>query len=93
MIMESLDLSSYSAVSHLGKETFSDMLVNITRVAVPAIVAMMFALLVEIINISVVGHLGNTAKVAGVGLGNLYLNMFSQSIFTGLNGAIATLVS
>ena len=31
--------------------------------------------------------------MAGVGLGNLYVNMFSQSICCGLNGAIATFVS
>lgn len=49
---------------------------NILNVAIPAIIAMAFSLVVQIINIAIVGHLGDTAKVAGVGLGNLYLNMF-----------------
>ena len=53
------------------------MTLNISIVAIPAIIAMAFSLLVQIINIAIVGHLGDASLVAGVGLGNLYLNMFS----------------
>jgi Na+-driven multidrug efflux pump len=51
---------------------------NIFVVAIPVIIALTFALLVQIVNIAFVGHLedDSEAKVAGVGLGNLYLNMF-----------------
>ena len=66
---------------------------NLAVVAVPAIIAMTFSLLVQIINLSLIGHLNDASIVAGVGLGNLYVNMFSQSLYTGLNGAIATFVS
>ena len=40
-----------------------------------------------------IGHLNDPAKIAGAGLGNMYVNIFCQSIILGLNGAIATLVS
>lgn len=53
----------------------------------------MFALLVVASNTAFVGHLGDSAKLAGVGLGTLYVNIFCQSIILGLNGAIATLVA
>ena len=53
----------------------------------------MFALLVVAMNTAFIGHLGDAAKLAGVGLGLLYVNIFCQSIILGLNGAVATLVS
>lgn len=63
-------------VSKKKDETFKEMSVSIFTIAIPVIIAMSFSLAVQIVNIAVVGHLGDTAKVAGVGLGNLYLNMF-----------------
>jgi MATE family multidrug resistance protein len=45
------------------------------------------------INTAFVGNLGNNELLAGVGLGNLYVNIFCQSIILGLNGAVATLAS
>lgn len=44
-------------------------------------------------NTAFIGHVGDSAKLAGVGLGTLYVNIFCQSIILGLNGAVATLVS
>ena len=71
------------------------MLKNILNVALPAVVSMLFIMIVQTVNIAFVGHLDTDKdeKVAGVGLGNLYLNMFSQSIACGLNGGISTLVA
>ena len=40
-----------------------------------------------------VGHSNDPEKVAGVGLGNMYVNIFCQSIIIGLNGGIGTLVA
>jgi len=74
-------------------ESFKTMSINIIKVAVPTILAQIFALLVVAINTAFVGHAGDTAKLAGVGLGTLYVNIFCQSIILGLNGAVATLVS
>ena len=66
---------------------------RIIKVAVPTILGQVFALLVVAINTGFIGHLGDSAKLAGVGLGLLYINIFCQSIILGLNGAVATLVS
>lgn len=66
---------------------------TILNIAVPTIMALLLNLFVEIINMAFVGHLGDTAKVAGVGLGNMYINIFCLSVINGINGALATLVS
>ena len=66
---------------------------SICKVAIPSILAQVASLLMELVNVAFIGHLGNTAKVAGLGLGNMYINVFCQSIIMGLNGAILTLAS
>ena len=66
---------------------------KIIKIAVPTILAQVFALLVIASNTAFIGHLGDAAKLAGVGLGTLYINIFCQSIILGLNGAVSTLVS
>jgi Na+-driven multidrug efflux pump len=40
-----------------------------------------------------VGHLNDPAKLAGVGLGNITINMFGMSIIIGMNSAVETFVS
>jgi Na+-driven multidrug efflux pump len=47
----------------------------------------------ELINMCFIGHLGDPAKVAGVGIANVYINMVSQSWIMGLNGALSTFVA
>ena len=66
---------------------------NIVTIAVPTILGQVFALIIYAFNTAFIGQLGDSAKLAGVGLGTLYVNIFCQSIILGLNGAIATLVS
>jgi MATE family multidrug resistance protein len=66
---------------------------KIVKVAVPTILGQVFALLVIASNTAFIGHLGDSAKLAGVGLGTLYVNIFCQSIILGLNGAVSTFVS
>lgn len=69
------------------------MILTIIKVAVPVILGQLFALLVEMINVAFIGNLNDPAKVAGAGLGNMYVNITCLSIVFGLNGAIATLAS
>lgn len=69
------------------------MIKNIANIAIPVIVGQFFSLFVEMINVAFVGRLNDPAKVAGAGLGNMYVNIFCLSIVFGLNGAIATLAS
>lgn len=47
----------------------------------------------QLINTYYVGHLNNAALLAGVGMGNMLINVLAYSIMQGLNGSIETLVS
>ena len=87
------DLSRSFDMVKDGPLTTREMTSQIIRIAGPTILAQVFALLVFSMNTAFIGHLGDSAKVAGVGLGTLYTNIFCQSIILGLNGAVATLVS
>ena len=49
--------------------------------------------MVEVINVSFIGHLGDPSLVAGVGLGNMYINALGFAVMIGLNTTIVTLVS
>ena len=70
-------MSIIPLISHKREETLYDMTYNIAVVAIPSIIVMALYLAIQPINLTVVGHLGDPAMIAGVGLGNLYLNMFS----------------
>lgn len=48
---------------------------------------------VEILNLSFIGHLGDTNLVAAVGLGNMYFNTFGLAVYLGLNQTLLTLSS
>jgi MATE family multidrug resistance protein len=52
-----------------------------------------FSFGIDITNMFFIGHTNDSAKIAGIGLGNLYINITSQAIILGLNGAISTLAS
>ena len=75
------------------KEPVTDMVWSLARVALPASITMVFSMLMDLVNMIFVGHLGDSAKIAGIGLGNMYVNIVSQSIIIGLNGGISTLAS
>lgn len=66
---------------------------SLARVAIPACITMVFSLLMEIVNMLFIGHFNDSAKIAGVGLGNMYVNIACQSIIIGLNGGVATLAA
>ena len=51
------------------------MMIVIIKIAITTMVCQVFANLTEIINLIYVGKLDDTAKIAGVGLGNVYINM------------------
>ena len=52
------------------------MSLHIAKVAIPTILGQVFALLVVALNTAFIGHLGDNAMLAGVGLGTLYVNIF-----------------
>lgn len=54
---------------------------------------MLISIVPEVINLIIVGHLGDSHKLAGVGLGNMAVNLLAYSSVIGLNEALQTLVS
>ena len=54
---------------------------------------MMFSMLIDLVNMIFIGHTNDSTKIAGIGLGNMYVNIFCQSIMIGLNGGIGTLAA
>lgn len=64
-----------------GKELLT-MAANAFKVALPAVVSMIFTMFIQIINIAFIGHVeeDSISKVAAVGLGNLFFNMVGQSV-------------
>lgn len=68
------------------------MVLNMFRIAIPAILTYFFALSLEVINLTYIGHLNAPHMVAGVGIANMYMNTFSLFIIMGLNSALTTFV-
>jgi len=48
---------------------------------------------VQLINTYYIGHTNNATLIAGVGMGNMLINVLAFAIMQGLNGAIETLNS
>ena len=55
--------------------TYKEMVQNLLNVSVPVFIAFLSSMFMEVVNTAFIGHLGETAKVAGVGLGNMYVNI------------------
>ena len=54
---------------------------------------MLLLMMQEMINLVFLGHLNESNLLAGVGVGNMFMNMIGLSIVVGLNGALETLVA
>ena len=65
----------------------------ILKQAIPGMFCMVTLMLQEVIKLIFIGHLEDSALLAGVGMGNTILSVFGISLFLGLNGALETLVS
>ena len=69
------------------------MVMDVMAIAIPSVIAMLSQMMVEVINVSFIGNLGDPILVAGVGLGNMYINALGFAVMIGLNTTIVTLVS
>jgi len=69
------------------------MLVVVSKLAVGPIIGMVFQQLVQLINTYTVGHTNDAALIAGVGMGNMLINILAFAIMQGLNGALESLCS
>lgn len=47
----------------------------------------------ELVNLTIIGTLNNNAMIAGVGMGNMTINMIGMSVIMGFNSALDTLIS
>ena len=65
----------------------------VTKMAVPLVIGMLLYLLVQLTNTYFVGNLNDPALLAGVGMGNMLINVLIFAVCQGLNGALETLVS
>ncbi len=61
--------------------------------AVPLVIGMLLYILVQMINTYFIGNLNEPALLAGVGMGNMLINVLCFAVTQGLNGALETLVS
>ena len=50
-------------------------------------------MIVQLMNTYVVGHTNDPVLIAGVGMGNMLINVFAFAVMQGLNGALESLVS
>ena len=66
---------------------------KILGIAIPALAATLLTFMAELINIIFIGHVGTEYMIAGVGLGNMCVNILWLAIYLGMNGALETLVS
>ena len=60
---------------------------------VPAVAMNMTMMMGEITNLIFIGHLNDPALIAGVGLGNMTMNLCANAIIMGLNTAMDTFIS
>jgi len=64
-----------------------------TLLAIPSVISLLFQFFAENINTYFVGHLSDSRLLAGVGFGNMTINIICIAPFLGLNGGIETFVS
>ena len=65
----------------------------VVKLSVPPIISMFFYMFVQLVNTYFVGHLNDASLIAGVGMGNMLINVLCFAVMQGLNGALETLVS
>lgn len=54
---------------------------------------MFFYMFVQLVNTYYIGHTNEPALIAGVGMGNMLINVLAFAVIQGLNGALETLIS
>ena len=65
----------------------------ITRMASTLIVGLLLFLIVQLTNTYFIGNMNEPKLLAGVGMGNMLINVLCFAVIQGLNGALETLVS
>ena len=74
-------------------ESFLERAKIIVKLTVPSSLTMVMGQITGIMNLAFVGHLNKPELVAGVGMGNMTVNLCALSLIYGFNSALDTLVS
>ena len=78
---------------HQHVKAFSYRLRKYVNLGLPSILCFLMMIVQEQINIVFIGSLNDPTKLAGIGLGNMVLNLFANGILIGVNTALETFVS
>ena len=65
----------------------------VAKLAILPVISMFFYMFVQLINTFFIGHTNVPALIAGVGMGNMLINVLGFAVGQGLNGALETLVA
>ena len=65
----------------------------VIKLSVGPIVSMIFYMIVQLVNTWYIGHTNNPELIAGVGMGNMLINVLAFATMQGMNGALETLIS
>lgn len=65
----------------------------VVKLSVGPIVSMMFYMIVQLINTYYIGHTNEPVLIAGVGMGNMLINVLAFATMQGMNGALETLIA
>lgn len=57
------------------------------------IISMIFYMIVQLVNTYYIGHTNDSTLIAGVGMGNMLINVLAFATMQGMNGALETLIS
>ena len=63
------------------------------KLSVGPIISMIFYMIVQLINTYYIGHTNEPVLIAGVGMGNMLINVLAFATMQGMNGALETLIS
>jgi Na+-driven multidrug efflux pump len=82
-----------SELENYKTDTWCERFYMMTSLIVPAVAMNVATMAGEIINLIFIGQLNDPALIAGVGLGNMTLNLCANSVIVGLNSALDTFIS
>lgn len=65
----------------------------VIKLSVGPIISMIFYMIVQLVNTWYIGHTNEPVMIAGVGMGNMLINVLAFATMQGMNGALETLIS
>jgi len=65
----------------------------VIKLSVGPIISMIFFMIVQLVNTWYIGHTNEPVMIAGVGMGNMLINVLAFATMQGMNGALETLIS